>query len=161
MFCLVCRNNVRLLSRLFPDFDRFTEKMKRYNVIIIITFLIWLSFIPILSPFLKNIMGIEKHESIKQILIVLMPFYLVYGYTVLFDNILIGHGKTHYCFITSVIVNLIYYPIVYGLVMKGVFVPGMLFICMMFGFGMVAHLFCSILCFMVYKGYFRKKTVSP
>lgn len=134
-----------------------TEKMKCYNVIIIITFLIWLSFIPILSPFLKNIMGIEKHESIKQILIVLMPFYLVYGYTVLFDNILIGHGKTHYCFITSVIVNLIYYPIVYGLVMKGVFVPGMLFICMMFGFGMVAHLCCSILCFMVYKGYFRKK----
>lgn len=126
-------------------------RMKYYNFVIIITFLLWLCFIPMLNPFLKNLMGIENFESIKRILVLLMPFYLAYSYTVVFDNILIGHGKTHYCFVVSVIVNLIYYPVIYGLMLKGVFIPDITFICMMFGFGIVAHLGCSVLCFVLYK----------
>ncbi len=126
-------------------------KIKYYNVVIIITFLAWLCFIPLLNPFLKNVMGIENFEAIKHILVILIPFYLAYNYTVLFDNILIGYGKTHYCFAISVIVNLVYYPAMYGLTLKGVFTPDITFICMMFGFGMVTHLGCSIICFVVYK----------
>lgn len=126
------------------------RRIKRYNLIIIVVFLLWQCFLPVLSPFLKNGMGIENHETIKRILVILIPFYLAYSYTVLFDNILIGHGKTQYCFITSVIVNLVYYPIVYGLMLKGIFSPSITFICMMFGFGMVTHLGCSILCFLIY-----------
>lgn len=123
---------------------------KQYNIIIITVFLLWLCFIPLLNPFLKHVMGIANYEEIKQILVLLIPFYFAYSYTVLFDNILIGNGKTQYCFITSGIVNLIYYPIVYGLMLKGVFVPDMKFVCMMFGFGMIVHLGSSILCFMIY-----------
>lgn len=125
------------------------KKMRNYNIVILVTFLTWLCFIPMLNPFLKNVMGIENHEVIKQILMILIPFYLAYSYTALFDNILIGHGKTQYCFLTSAVVNLIYYPIVYGLMLKGVFAPGITFICLMFGFGMVIHLGCSILCFRI------------
>lgn len=132
--------------------DKLTsDKMKYYNIVLITTFLVWLCFIPLLNPFLKNIMGIENFQSIKQILIVLIPFYFVYGYTVLFDNILIGHGKTQYCFAISVIVNLIYYPVVYALMLKGIFTPNITFICMMFGFGMVVHLGCSIAGFITYR----------
>ena len=123
---------------------------KQYNIIIITVFLLWLCFIPLLNPFLKHVMGIANYEEIKQILVLLIPFYFAYSYTVLFDNILIGNGKTQYCFITSGIVNLIYYPIVYGLMLKGVFVPDMTFVCMMFGFGMVVHLGCSMICFLIY-----------
>jgi Na+-driven multidrug efflux pump len=103
-----------------------------------------------LNPFLKNVMGIENHEAIKAILVTLIPFYLAYNYTVLFDNLLIGYGKTQYCFVISMIVNLIYYPAVYGLVLKGVFTPDIKFICRMFGFGMVVHLGCSVACFLIY-----------
>lgn len=81
------------------------KNMKYYNIIIIVVFLMWLCFIPLLNPFLKYVMGIE---------------------------------------------NLAYYPIVYGLVLKGVFVPDMTFICMMFGFGMVTHLGCSVICLLIY-----------
>lgn len=95
-------------------------------------------------------MGIENYEAIKQIIVILIPFYLAYSYTVLFDNILIGYGKTQYCFVTSAVVNLIYYPIIYGLMLNGIFTPDIIFICMMFGFGMVTHLGCSILCFLIY-----------
>ena len=87
----------------------------------------------------------------QHILVILIPFYLVYDYTVLFDNLLIGYGKTQYVFGISVVVNLIYYPIVYGLMLKGIFVPNITFICMMFGFGMVTHLVCSIVCFAVFQ----------
>lgn len=127
------------------------DKMKHYHTIIIATFLIWLCFIPVLNPFLKNIMGIENSAAIRHILVILIPFYLAYNYTVLFDNILIGYGKTHYCFAVSVIVNLIYYPVMYVLMLKGIFTPDITFICMMFGFGMVAHLICSLVCFFIFK----------
>ncbi len=126
-------------------------KIKHYNTVIIVTFLAWLCFIPLLNPFLKNVMGIGNSESIKHILVILIPFYLAYNYTVLIDNILTGYGKTHYCFAISVIVNLVYYPVVYGLLLKGVFTPDITFICKMFGFGMVMHLGCSILCFLIYR----------
>lgn len=132
-------------------------KMKRYHRVIIVTFLAWLCFIPMMNPFLKYVMGIKEFKQIKHILVILIPFYLAYSYTALFDNILIGYGKTHYCFIVSVIVNLIYYPIVYGLMSRGVFTPDITFICMMFGFGMVVHLGCSIICFLIYKRHFTKK----
>lgn len=130
---------------------------KHYNIIIIAVFLIWLCFIPLLNPFLKNVMGIENYGEIRRILVLLIPFYLAYSYTVLFDNILIGNGKTQYCFITSGIVNLVYYPIVYGLMLKGVFATDMTFICMMFGFGMVVHLGCSVVCFLIYNRRYMKK----
>lgn len=132
------------------------KNMKYYNIIIIVVFLMWLCFIPLLNPFLKYVMGIENYGEIRQILVLLIPFYLAYSYTVLFDNILIGNGKTQYCFIISGIVNLVYYPIVYGLVLKGVFVPDMTFICMMFGFGMVTHLGCSVICLLIYNGRLEK-----
>ncbi len=126
-------------------------KLKYYNTIIIVTFLAWLCIIPMLNPFLKSVMGIENFKAIKHILVILIPFYLAYNYTVLFDNILIGYGKTQYCFVMSAIVNLICYPIMYGLMRKGIFTPNITFICMMFGFGMVTHLVCSILCFAAYR----------
>ncbi len=136
-----------------------STKIKHYNVIILVTFLAWLLFIPLLDPFLKNVMGIDNFQTIKHILVILMPFYLAYNYTVLFDSIFIGYGKTQYCFFISFIVNLVYYPIVYGLMLKGFFTPDMTFICMMFGFGMVTHLMCSIICFMIHKKRLSKRAV--
>lgn len=133
------------------------KSTKYYNIIIIAVFVMWLCFIPLMDSFLNHVMGIENYGEIRRILVLLIPFYLAYSYTVLFDNILIGNGKTQYCFITSGIVNLVYYPIVYRLVIKGVFVPDMTFICMMFGFGMVTHLGCSVICFLIYNRRFTKK----
>lgn len=131
--------------------DKLTlKKMKYYNAVIIGTFILWLCFIPMADLFLRTVMGIENSDAIKRILTILIPFYLAYNYTVLFDNILIGYGKTQYGFIISAVVNLVYYPIVYGLMLKGIFTPDLTFICMMFGFGMVIHLGCSILCFIAF-----------
>lgn len=133
------------------------SKIKHYHLVIITTFLIWLCFIPLLNPFLTSVMGIKNSEAIKHILVILIPFYLAYNYTVLFDSILIGNGKTYYCFGISIIVNLIYYPIMYRCISKGIFTPNITFICMMFGFGMILHLICSIICFITYSHYDKNK----
>lgn len=85
------------------------KSTKYYNIIIIAVFVMWLCFIPLINLFLNHVMGIENYGEIRRILVLLIPFYLAYSYTVLFDNILIGNGKTQYCFITSGIVNLVYY----------------------------------------------------
>lgn len=134
----------------------FTD-IKNYHVIILLTFFAWVLFIPLLDPFLKEVMGINNFHSIKRIIVTLLPFYLAYNYTVFFDNIFIGRGKTQYCFVTSLIVNLIYYPIIYGLMRKGIFTPDITFICMMFGFGMVTHLGCSIICFIIHRKRLRSR----
>ena len=131
------------------DWNRLNKGM--YHRIIGITFLLWLCFIPLLDPFLKDVMGIETPGPIKHILVLLLPFYLAYNYTVLFDNILIGYGRTKELFVISVIVNLLYYPIVYLLVAKRFFTPSIEFICMMFGFGMIVHLGCSLSLFAFHK----------
>lgn len=138
-----------------------SKKILCYNIVIAITFLIWLCFIPMSDAFLKNVMGIENFKTIKHILMILMPFYFAYSYTVLFDNILIGCGKTQYCFVISMIVNLIYYPAVYGLFLKGIFTPDITFICLMFGFGMALHLGCSIVAFTIYKRLDPERFYSP
>ena len=138
-----------------------SKKILCYNIVIAITFLIWLCVIPMSDAFLKNVMGIENFKTIKHILMILMPFYFAYSYTVLFDNILIGCGKTQYCFIISIIVNLIYYPAVYGLFLKGIFTPDITFICLMFGFGMALHLGCSIVAFTIYKRLDPERFYSP
>lgn len=132
--------------------DRGQLKMKTYHRVILVTFAGWLCFIPLLTPFLREVMGVENPEAIRRILLILIPFYLAYNYTVLFDNILIGYGRTNDLFAISVIVNLLYYPAVYFLVRKGVFAPSINFICVMFGGGMVVHLCFSVLIFS-----FRKK----
>lgn len=137
-----------------------SKRIMHYNVVILATFLVWLCFIPMLNLFLKNVMGIENFEAVKRILIVLIPFYFAYGYTVLFDNILIGRGKTYYCFAISAVVNLIYYPIVYILFLNGIFIPSITFVCMMFGFGMVIHLVCSIICYFIYKRHSYKRILQ-
>ena len=134
-----------------------TAKIKRYHLIIIVTFFFLLCFIPMLNPFLKNIMGLKEFKTVKHIIMVLIPFYLAYSYTALLDSLLIGYGKTQYLFFISGIVNLIYYPIVYGLVLKGIFVPNILFICIMFGSGMVIHLCCSVIYFILHTK--KRKTI--
>ena len=79
------------------------------------------------------------------ITIKLVPFYIAYAISAIIDNIFIGLGKTAYNAVNSIIVNLIYYGVLFILYITNVIVFTMDMIILMFGFGMVFHLIISII----------------
>ncbi len=144
-----------LLNGCIGDKDKFRECIFQAFMVVNIVYILFSVIIFMRCSSIVHAMASERMDEVTRYLRI-ETIGFIYGYTVLFDSILIGCGKTYYCFAISAIVNLVYYPVVYGLFLKGILKPGITFICMMFGFGMVIHLVCSIICFVLYKSHFMK-----
>lgn len=69
-----------------------------------------------------------------------VPFYVAYAFSVIIQSVLIAVGRTDYIFYECLFVNFVYYGIVYGLYLAGVFTTSMDFIIVMFGAGLVVCL---------------------
>lgn len=124
-----------------------------YYRIIFVLFIIWCSSIPFWNIFYENVEMLENHNEIFTITIKLFPFYLAYALSIVPDNIFIGFGKTKYNMINSLIVNIFYYGTFFLLCKNNIIQMNIDVIILMFGFGMVFHLFISTL---QYK-YFKKQ----
>ena len=130
---------------------------RAYIKIIIATVIIWLLSIPLWSPIFSKLMGIKNTSDIFYIVICLLPFYITYLISSCIDNIFYGLGKTNYTMFISLIVNIVYYGVVFILFKIGIFVPSINFIIMMFGGGMVVHLILSVC---IINRYTKKYNVS-
>lgn len=106
--------------------------------------LVWAVTIPFWRFFIHNIMGINNDKDILNILYILVPYYVCYIIAAMIDAWFVSKGKTIYIFINSVIVNIVYYGIMYGLFKMGVFDLNIYFIIHLFGLGMAVHMFVSI-----------------
>lgn len=127
------------------------ENMIAYLVVNIIVLGVWAAIIPLWNAIFTNLMGIPDPSGIIYILTLLVPFYIFYNLSSVFDSIFKGMGKTLYLFIASVVVNIGYYGIVYSLFLQGVFTPSIEFVIFMFGCGIAAH-FITILLLYIYTG---------
>ena len=117
--------------------------------------LVWIASIPLWGVMFRDVIGAEDTETILGILYKLVPFYVAYALSTVFQAVLTSIGRTDYLFMESAFVNLVYYGIMYGLFRAGVFEASMDFIIMLFGFGMV-------LCVMLDVGfYLRPKKNIP
>lgn len=98
------------------------------------------------KPFIHHgmAMNIKQTDEIMHIIIPMMIFYLFYVPCQFIDGWFISYGKTWECSIISIIVNIVYYGLVYILFKRGVFPLGMPFIICMFGGGMVVHMLLSL-----------------
>ena len=114
-----------------------------YYFIVIITSIIWLATMPTWNFYLAKIEKLENFLEINNILLKLVPFYIAYSLCVIPDNIFIGYGKTVYNLCNSLIINFIYYGIFYLLTSFSIISMSLDMIILMFGFGMVTHLFVS------------------
>lgn len=129
-----------------------TQKyLKTYNIILGFIFLLWIIMIPFVDTLLDKWVGIQDNGTIKHILAILLPFYVFYSISQIFDNIFIGNGKTQYLFIISVIINFICYPMVYFFVHYKRVILDVFSICTIFGIGMIVHFLFSILFYWLYK----------
>lgn len=109
------------------------------------TALLWLVTVPLWLVFYRELEGLANAEAVFRITVKLVPFYVAYAGSIIFDSIFIGLGKTAYTAINSLIVNLGYYGLFYGLYRTGALVFSMDVIIWMFGLGMVVHFLISLL----------------
>lgn len=69
---------------------------------------------------------------------------MAYAYSVILQSVLISVGKTRYIFYECLFVNFVYYGIVYGLYLAGVFEATIEFIILMFGMGLMVCLVLDV-----------------
>lgn len=130
--------------------DKNNIRTKTLGYLVITTFfsIVWLSSIPLWQPFLRYVMNAEAYATIEYIVLVQSAFYIIYMYNCIFDGTIYGRGKTFYMFIQSVLVNCVYYVIMFILWITGIFIPTLFSISMMFGIGMALDLIPTIGCYL-------------
>lgn len=118
--------------------------------------LVWMASIPLWRVMFKDVICAEDVDTILEILYKLVPFYVAYALSTVFQGVLTSIGRTDYLFMESAFVNLVYYSIMYALFRTGVFEASMDFIIILFGFGM-------ILCLMLDIGFYlrSRKYIPP
>lgn len=109
---------------------------------------VWAVTVPFWRVFIHSVMGINNDKDILNILYILAPYYVFYIVAAMIDAWFVSKGKTVYIFINSVIVNIVYYGIMYALFKAGMFNLNIYFIIHLFGLGMVVHMVISILLYL-------------
>ncbi len=130
------------------DYVRGYRRVWNYLAFMATIVLAWVISIPLWGYMFTDIIGANDPDAILEILYKLVPFYVAYAISMVFDSILTSVGRTDYLFLTSAVVNIGYYGIVYGLFLAGYFPASIDFVIVMFGMGMVVVALCNaILCF--------------
>lgn len=121
---------------------------------------VWGITIPLWGFFIHSIMGIGNDRDILNILYILVPYYICYTIAAMLDAWFVSKGKTIFLFINSVIVNIVYYGIMYALFKRSAFNLDIHFIIHLFGLGMVVHMFVSLLLYFIetHNNYNEKET---
>lgn len=105
---------------------------------------LWALSMPFWRTFINNAMAVDAN-SILPIVFPNIPFYLTYIVSAFIDAWFVSKGKTIYLMLISLIVNIVYYGIVFILFIQNYFNVNMNFIIYMFGGGMIAHMVLSLL----------------
>jgi len=114
---------------------------------------VWCLTIPLWKPFMSTVLGYSDVDKLFDLVLVLLGFYVLYAFQNVFDATFYGLGKTNYMLFESVVTNSVYYGVAFILYQKGIWVPSLLGIALLFGIGMA---FDSVVSFGAYL-YMRKK----
>ncbi len=81
--------------------------------------------------------GVDDPGSILKILFIQLPFYLIFIVNSFIDSLFHHLGKSKQLLIQSIVVNSLYYGLLFVLWSTGLFVPSLASIALMFGGGIV------------------------
>lgn len=113
-----------------------------YIALMILILATWAVSVPFWGCVFWNIVYTEDPDTVLNLLYKLVPFYSAYAFSMVFQGVLVGTGRTDLVFLENVIINTVYYGAVYGLFLYGIFSMDMDSIILMFVGGMV---FCMLL----------------
>ena len=141
------------------EFYRGYARIWNYLALTTMILVIWLISVPLWGYMFSDVIQAEDPSAITHILYLSVPFYVAYAYSVILQAVMISVGKTRYIFYECLIVNFVYYGIVYGLYLMGVFEATMEFAILMFGVGLVVCLVLDV-AFYVYSMNNGRPTIS-
>lgn len=109
----------------------------------------WLISIPLWKPFLRYVMNVSEYETVYYIVIIQTVFYIIFIFNNICDSTFYGLGRTDYMLIQSLIVNILYYGGAFILYIKGIFIPSLLSISLLFGIGMAIDFIPTIILYVL------------
>ena len=121
--------------------------LKPYILLNTIFVIIWLIFTPLYKYFIRYIMNVQNYEQILFLIMIILPFYIIFSYGNIITNIFYGIGKPKYILLQSFIVNTLFYGIFFILYINNIFKPTLINIALMFGGSMA---FGSIINYIIY-----------
>lgn len=135
-----------------------SQKINAYMRLTGLFVLLWLVTIPLWKVFIADVMGISDYQSIYNLAILMLGFYVVFALNNVIDSYFYGIGRTDLMLYQSLIVNTVFYGSAYFAYAKGWFIPQLDTIAIMFGLGI---LFDSIITFIMYVLLRKSSTVYP
>jgi Na+-driven multidrug efflux pump len=120
--------------------ENIKNNTRGYVILSTVFVALWIVSIPLWKPFLQYVMNVSDFETVYYITLIQTAFYITFIYNNICDSTFYGLGRTDYMLYQSLIVNVFYYGCTFVLYVKGVFIPSLFSISMLFGFGMVLDL---------------------
>ena len=139
------------------DENAVKNNTKGYFTITGIICTLWVVLIPLYKPFMQHVLNFDDVDKLFRLVMILLGFYVLFAVQNVFDMTFYGRGKTNYMLFESVITNSVYYGIFFILYLKGIWVPTLTGIALMFGGG---NAFDSIVSGIAYYVFMRKSAKS-
>ena len=124
------------------------EKTFAYFGIATAMCVLWIFTIPIWDSFMSGVMNIGDYEKVIGLVLILLPFYILYSYNTLMDSVFYGKGRTELLAYQSIITNVSVYGTAFLLFQADVFSPTLTSIALLFGTGIAVD---SIVTFTMYR----------
>lgn len=130
------------------------NKSYAYFTITAIICVIWLVTIPVWEPFIKNIMNVNNAHEVYVLALISLGFYILFAFNNVIDSIFYGLGKTNYMLFQSLVINILYYGLMFILYATGVYEPTLIKIALMFAGGTAMD---SVLTYFIFWWMLKKK----
>ena len=117
---------------------------------------LWFVTIPLWKPFMTHVLQFGDVDKLFDLVMLLVGFYVLYGFQNAFDATFYGLGKTNYMLFESVVTNTVYYGIAFILYATHVWTPTLMGIALLFGIG---NAFDSVVSFVAYRHLLKKRKI--
>ena len=139
------------------DETAIKEKTLGYFGITTIIVLIWAISIPLWKPFLREVLQLDNYDDVYTLVLVSVGFYVLFAYNNVIDSIFYGIGKTTYMLFQSVVINSVFYGILFILYVSGIYQPTLILIAIMFAAGIALD---SLLTYGMFIWMLRRKRIK-
>ena len=117
------------------DKENIRKNTIGYFVITVIISALWFVSIPLWKPFMTCVLGFADVNKLFELVLLLVGFYVLYAVQNVFDSTFYGLGKTNYMLFESVVTNTVYNGVAFVHYAKGIWIPSLIGIALLFGVG--------------------------